>query len=438
MKRSLRTHLFFALSIPLTLLWLVASAGVLWVIEHEVSEAFDSSLQETAQRVLPLAVSEIEQHQGAGARRLAHTPARHKEFVIYQVRDERGAVVLRSHDAPAAPLAATLASGFSGDGKTRIYTEATEDGRYVIHAAEPGAHRDDALDSVLKFMAIPLAGVIPAALLAILWAIRSAQGPINRYGQAVGEITGANLRAIDLAGLPIELRTIGASVNQLIARLESAIQAERFFAENTAHELRTPLATALAQLQLIDVDAAGAANSVRVAKARATLLGLEKLVTKLLQLAKAEAGIAMNFQTIDLCRLTELIVAEARSASKGRQYRLMRPDHPVPAQADMDALGIVLLNLLENANQYAWPQTPIDIEVCADKSVSVSNECAALAAPTLEKITARYQRGASAGSGLGIGLSIVDSIVRQSNGQLLIHSPIPGRDTGFRVTIRLP
>jgi two-component system, OmpR family, sensor kinase len=440
MSRSLRTHLFYALVTPLAALWLVASAGILWVIEHEVSEVFDSSLQETAQRLLPLAITEMEQRQKTGAALPYPMPdvRGHQEYLIYQVRDGHGNVALRSHNAPLAPLVPELKIGFSSIGDVRTYTDATDDARYFIHVAEPSAHRRDTLAGILKFLAIPLAAIIPVAILAILWAIRAAQGPINRYGNAVGEVTGANLRPIDLTGLPSELTTIGASVNQLISRLESAIQSERFFAENTAHELRTPLATALAQLQLIDTGMMAPDSAARIGKTRATLLTLEKLVTKLLQLAKAESGIAMNFRKIDLCRITQLIVDDARSASKEHAYRLRLPDQAVVADADVDALGIVLLNLLENATQYANGGTPIEIEVAADRSISIRNECQALDAASLQKITSRYQRATGSGSGLGIGLSIVESIVRQSRGTLAIHSPIPGTASGFQITLRLP
>lgn len=440
MRKSLRTHLFLALAIPLAVLWLVASAGILWVIDHEVSEVFDSSLQETAQRLLPLAISEIEQHRGADNRPRQPMPdiRGHNEYLVYQVLDAKGGVLLRSHDAPAVPLAAALTPGFSDSANARIYTEATDDLRYFIHVAEPSAHRKDTLLGILKFLVIPLAAVIPVAVLAILWAIRSAQGPINRYGRAIGEVTGTRLQPIDLDGLPAELKSIGASVNQLISRLKAAIQAERFFAENTAHELRTPLATALAQLQLIDAGTIEPVSADRIVKIRTTLLGLEKLVTKLLQLAKAESGVAMNFRTIDLCRITEMIVADARSSSRGREYRLQRPQKAVVANADVDALGIVLLNLLENANQYATPGTVIEIDVSEDRSISVSNECAALDPTMLEKITARYQRGSAIGSGLGIGLAIVEALVNQSKGTLEFASPMGGKNGGFKARVSLP
>lgn len=438
MRKSLRAHFFYALAIPLAVLWLIASAGIFWVIDHEVSEVFDSSLQETAQRLLPLAVAEIEQHQHSGnAWQIMPGNSDHKEYLVYQVRDAEGKLVLRSHNAPSTPLAPTLTPGFGNDKTARIFTESTQDRRYFIHVAEPEKHREDTLFGILKFLALPLGGVIPVAVLAILWTIRSVQGPIKRYGNAIEEVSGANLQPVDLGGLPTELKAIGASVNHLISRLKAAIQAERTFAENTAHELRTPLAVALAQLQLVDVSALDAINAGRLEKTRSTLQRLEKLVTKLLQLAKAESGIAMNFRPIDLCRLTDLVVAEARSCSSGRTFRLRLPNAPIMANADIDALGIVLLNLLENADQYASAGTPIDIEVAEEKSITIFNECVQLPPSALEKITTRYHRGSTGGSGLGIGLSIVESIVKQSNGALEIRSPIPGKTTGFYVKITL-
>ncbi|MEP9350310.1 two-component sensor histidine kinase, partial [Xanthobacter sp. KR7-225] len=131
-------------------LWLAASAAALWlaaatvaglVLRHEIDEVFDSALQEVAQRVLPLAYSELlAREDGAGAQHMAPVGA-HREYITYVVRDAEGRVLLQSSDAEQMAIPAAPAPGFHTTARLRTYTEAAVRGTIVVTTAEELGHR---------------------------------------------------------------------------------------------------------------------------------------------------------------------------------------------------------------------------------------------------------------------------------------------------------
>ena len=119
-SRSMVRQLVSSTLWTLLVLWIAMVVSVAWVIQHETDEIFDASLQETAQRLLPLAVMQLQprhQDEDDGEHTLALDedalePAQHEEYMVYQVFHASGRMLLRSHAAPTRPLAPALKPGF--------------------------------------------------------------------------------------------------------------------------------------------------------------------------------------------------------------------------------------------------------------------------------------------------------------------------------------
>lgn len=440
---SLSRRLSGALILGLAGLWLAAVLSSVLVLHGELNEVFDSALQETAQRLLPLAIDDLPDGDEGDGREIerAVDVQEHTEYLVYQLRDASGRILLRSHDAPEMPFPAALRVGFENSGESRSYTESAAGGRLFIQVVEPLDHRNEALFEVVAWLIAPLGLLVPLAALIIVLAVRRMLAPIAGVREAIRERGGADLTPIPGDGMPDELAPIVDDVNRLIHRLAQALEGERSFAANSAHELRTPVAAALAQLSRLAAELAGVPGAAaRVGRITDVLQGLARSVEKLLQLARADAGIALRREPVDLVQVVGLLVEEF---CRDRRYvdRILFDDDPereVFALTDIDAIAIAVRNLIENALVHGSADEPVRVSVTPDRAISVANGGPVVAPDRLAALTGRFERGSARSSGAGLGLAIAASIVRQAGAALELRSPATGSGVGFEAVIRFP
>ena len=440
---SLSRRLSGALILGIAVLWIVAVLSAVVVVRDELNEVFDSALQEMAQRLLPLAIDDLREEDDDGdGREIDHAAnvPEHEEYLVYQLRDASGRVLLRSHDASTKPFPVPLRPGFTDVEGWRAYTERTADGRLYIQVLDRQAHRREALLETVVWLVAPLALLIPLAGLIIVLVVRRVLAPIAGVREAIRDRGGSDLAPIPGDGMPVELVPIVDDVNRLMQRLAKALESERSFAANSAHELRTPVAAALAQLSRLTEELKGTAGAARADRIADILRGLARTVEKLLQLARAEAGIALRREPVDLVQVAELLVEEFRRDGRyADRIRLeVETDRDVLAMTDIDAIAIAVRNLIENALVHGSAEEPVRVSVAPDRSIAVTNAGPVVPPERMAVLTDRFERGAAKASGSGLGLAIVASIVRQAGGSLELHSPAPGSGSGFAAVIRLP
>jgi len=218
-----------------------------------------------------------------------------------------------------------------------------------------------------------------------------------------------------------------------------ALEAERAFASNSAHELRTPIAGSLAQTHRLVAELGDGPTKERALQIEASLMRLKHLSEKLLQLARAEAGLGASAGAVNLLPALDVVVDDFRRTlrSEGTLHYEVSPDANLFATMDVDAFGIAIRNLLENAHRYGDLSQPITVRAGAG-SVEISNGGASVPADRLSRLTDRFVRASDRGQGAGLGLAIVVSLVQQAGGHLELISPVQGSDKGFMVRIVLP
>jgi two-component system OmpR family sensor kinase len=113
---------------------------------------------------------------------------------------------------------------------------------------------------------------------------------------------------------------------------------------------------------------------------------------------------------------------------------------PVPgaqliAHIDMDAFAIAMRNLIDNALKHGPSDQTVEIALGPGPEVAVRNGGPAVSAAELDGLKGRFRRGSTDATGAGLGLAIVETIMRQSGGRLDLTSPIPGRDDGFEARL---
>lgn len=437
MPRSLQVRLGLSLGILLTLLWIAAASATGVMLRREIDRIFDSTLQEAAQRLLPLAVVEIVGREEEGVTQRLADLREHDEFLTYIVRDDEGRILLQSHEADPAAFPAWAGPGFSTTATHRLYGEGALQDTIRITVAEPLAHRAAAARGLWAGLGLPLLVVIPAALLAIVLAVRSGLAPLRRYRDRLAARSPLDLAPVPCDDLPVEAAPVGAALNALLAQLKSTFEAERNFAANAAHELRTPLAGAIAQAQRLRAETKDAGAGKRAAEIEASLKRLARMAERLLQLARAEGGRLRVDHASDLRIAARLIMEDIEKAVPGR-IALSLPDRPVMSDLDPDAFGIVCRNLVENALRHGAPDEPVEASLEGDGRFRVANDGPVVPAEVLDRLARRFERGTAGKDGSGLGLAIVAGIAERISSRLILQSPRPGRSSGFEAALVLP
>jgi two-component system OmpR family sensor kinase len=407
-------------------------------MKEEFDEIFDSALMETSRRLLPLTVEDyLGQTSSDEPRRV--NAAKGEEYIVYQLRDQQGRVVLHSHDAQAEPFDAPLEVGFSNTATHRIFTDSAVSGTLFLQTADPLDERREAMRETATAMLLPLLPLVPLSVLSILFVVRRALAPLELLRREIADRDSGNLAALPAIDLPAELRPIADTVDKLLNRLRTALEGEREFATNSAHELRTPLAGALAHTQRLLRELPRGPARARALEIQTALKRLNHLMEKLLELSRADSGIGLAEEVSDLLPIIEMVADEfARSPGNAGRLRLDLGDaDTLMAQVDIDAFAIALRNLIENALVHSPPETMVEVTLHADGRVSVRNECAIVPAAPLRDMTKRFKRGATDANGSGLGLAIAATFVDRMGGDLTLTSPASDRPDGFEAVISL-
>ncbi|MDP9838231.1 two-component system OmpR family sensor kinase [Neorhizobium huautlense] len=448
---SMTRRLIFSITAMMALLWLLAVGLGLVVMEEEYAEMFDGTLQDTAERLVPLVVDDLE-HRGMLAEPDDNRPGTapqqlqtgnssgDREYLIYQVRDASGRVLIRSHDAPEQAFETPLKAGFWKNTTYQFYTATDESAKVFIQVADAFENREEALREGAIALFLPLALLIPVSGIAIWLVVRRAVQPVGELRRQIETKDGGNMEPVDASILPRELQPIATSVNLLMTRLRTALDAEREFTSNSAHELRTPIAGALAQTQMLISELRDPANRHRAGQIEASLTRLSHLAEKLLQLSRAEAGIGIAEKSVDLSLVLDMVLTDFwRGMNEPQRLILNRTEGAkLTGPFSEDAFAIVLRNLIENALVHGRPGEPVEVFLENGGPVRIVNGADLMSEGELATIRKRFSRGKTEATGSGLGLSIVERLLGQMGGKLVLASPADGRKDRFEARVELP
>jgi two-component system, OmpR family, sensor kinase len=413
-------------------MWLLAASAAGFGLWARTDEVLDSALKETAERLLMLPEAALATPDTA--QRLAMLGP-HDEFLVYQVQDRDFGLVLRSHKAPQTVLDPDAPDGLRQAGGWLVLTLSAKDGKRRAQVAETLQHRHAGMWAGVGWLLGMLAALLPVAWLAMDWLLRRGFDSLEPARRELAQRPLHDLRPLALHRAPAELQPWLDTVNGLLARVAGLVDSERAFAANTAHELRTPLAAARAQAQRL-VQASADPQTREAAQALVRQLDrLTSLATRLLQLARVESGVALQREPVDLVQLAVLVIDEFTEATRSGQLQLQVRGASVPVSGDVDALGIALRNLIDNALKHGGSATQVTVTV-AGQQVVVQDDGPGVAAALLPGLVRAFDRGGPghALQGSGLGLAMVDTIARQSGARLVLQSPVAdGR--GFAATL---
>jgi two-component system OmpR family sensor kinase len=370
---SLRGRLVRRVVLGACAAWLAGVALAATVISHEMSELMDDSLEASARLSLSL-------YRGAGqVGTLAPGDS--------AIRIIDGGVAVT--DAPWAPVTADGGQDLPG---WRVFRLADPAGDLVVEVGHTTAWRRDELRESLTWLVGLMLPVLLAAPLAIRGAVGSALRPATRFAGELRRRSAQDLSPVATPDLPIELDPIPQALNGYLDTIRARIDAERQFATNAAHELRTPIAAASGQAQLI---AAGLADDAAAGRLAGALSRMGHLVERLLQLSRAEAG-AMGAGPCDLIRVARMVIDDIGQPVMFDDGEMTQ----APVAVDPDALALILRNLLRNAVDHGTGD--LRVLISAGPALTVSNAVG----PGAAFRHATFDKGAGS-QGAGLGLAIV-------------------------------
>jgi signal transduction histidine kinase len=270
--------------------------------------------------------------------------------------------------------------------------------------------------------------------------------PLRTMTATAQQISEANLhQRLALDGPRDELRQLADTIDRLLARLESAFDAQRRFVANASHELRTPLTSARALLEMVMSD-----PHATVATYRSTCQQVleeseeqEQLIDSLLALAQGERGIDRH-DLLDLAAVTEDALCGYRARAGERGLRVDTSLASAHLTGDRRLVERLVANLLENALRHNVPDGHISLVVRSDRGAAellVTNTGPVVPAEEIPRLLQPFQRlgAARAGrrEGFGLGLSIVAAIAGAHHAQLDAQ-PVPGGGLAVRVRFPVP
>lgn len=360
--------------------------------------------------------------------------------MLVQIWSREGARLYRSDPRTAMPGNSRL--GFADvaapDGRYRVF--AMQAGDHVIQVAQPQWVRER-LAARLAFRTLwPFALLLPI-LAVLVWAtVGRGLAPLEGVAREVRSRSPASLDPVRESGLPEEVQPIAHALNDLLARLNVAIDAQRAFVADAAHALRTPLAALTLQAQVL----ARAPGAVERAEALARLsdgIGrASRLAQQLLALARTEEGGGPSSGPVRLDELARDAVRQqaAIAQSKGIDLGLARAE-PVAAVADGEALGTLLANLIDNAVRYTPAPGQVNVSAYAegDRAVlEVADTGPGIPTEDRPRVFDRFfRRPGTGGEGSGLGLAIARRIADHAGGSISLEDAAPH---GLRAITRLP
>ena len=264
---------------------------------------------------------------------------------------------------------------------------------------------------------------------------------MNRLRRDMAQRDAHDLAPLPSAGMPREIRPLVDSFNLLLERLSHAMRGERQFLADAAHELRTPLAALLTQTQVALRAGTQADAHAALEQLAQGIQRTSRLAQQLLDSARVDASpLREDRPIVALPDVVTMVAREFESMASRRQQTLAIHAEPASVQGDLDDLGILARNLLDNAVRYSGEGTRIEIACGTDPDgtsawLTVRDNGPGVHPDERERIFERFFRGSQGNGerGSGIGLSLVQRIARAHEATITVGDGISGRGFGCRV-----
>lgn len=323
-------------------------------------------------------------------------------------------------------------------GAWRSYGMRGTDPRLLIVVAERGAMREFSIARLSGELALPMLGLLLAAMLVLWWTLRKSLSRVERLASTLGARSLSDLQPLEPEEWPRDVEPLIVALNKLFARLENAYELEQAFTDDVAHELRTPLAAIRAQAQVLR-RLSPAALGEDVLRLLAMIDRTNHLIDGMLTLARLNAT-SVAARSVDVHALVAEVVADALIELPADAIEAsVIPDHIVRWRCDASLLQIALSAVIGNALRHARGGGHLDIAIVRGGDrlvVTIGDRGPGVPAAERERLLLRFEHGGSASSGSGLGLSIASKAMALLGGTIRLEDRPDG--PGLLVVLTLP
>jgi signal transduction histidine kinase len=450
--RSLKGRVLAVLGVTITLCWAGALAVLLVYTLRGEGSHWDSKLQAIGTKILMSIPSGRHLKPSFGhSLQLRDDSIPRDVNLTFQVWTERKNLIVRAPDSPATPLLPAFNDGFTSSTiageRWRVFAVSDSTGEVSVQVAM----RHSVIDQEIRhktFVALGLVtGLLGMAGLLMWFAMGKSLQPLTAIQAAVRSRRKFDLTPLPVAQLPNEIRPLVESFNHLLDQLDQAMQGERRFIGDAAHELRTPLSALQAQAQVALRAATLAEKDAALVKLLAVAERSTRLSDQLLDLARMDAGVnAPQKSGADLSELILYVSQEFDMQAQQRRRAIILALTPCPIECDVDEIGILLRNLLDNALRYTPEGGRVKISCGYREAAGRARICLEVAddgpgVPEAEHqaIFRRFHRVAgNGGRGSGIGLSLVAGIAQLHEAAIETGTGLDGKGFSVRILFPLP
>ncbi|MCU0269755.1 MAG: HAMP domain-containing histidine kinase [Acidimicrobiales bacterium] len=308
----------------------------------------------------------------------------------------------------------------------------------------------DALDGlVISLLGASVLTTFAGGLLGF-WASRRVLEPLTDVGRAATAIAGGELNVRLEEEGDADLDPIITSFNEMAETLEQRLERDARFASEVSHELRSPLMTLAASVEVLENSRDELPERAQTALdlLKADVDRFQTLVEDLLEISRIDVGAVKLFP--EEVFLPEIVIQAVSAAGTGPVPVIYEDDaSEVVVRVDKRRFGRIVANLLDNARKYAGGATAVRIEVVpADDEgperahVVVEDEGAGVPVDERQLVFGRFSRGSESGNrasdtGVGLGLALVDEHVKLHGGRVWVEDRADGR-AGARFVVELP
>lgn len=464
-ETSIRFHLLIRLVVVSIVLVGATALFGYWDVKYEANELFDAQLARSARVILSIVESQgsvsgfssIQQYLDENGLAVMYInfeePADSGEIIdghvyetklAFQIWDDEGNLLVKSYNAPLEPIT-SMEDGYhliSVDGyQWRTFSLPAEDGKYHCITAERLDVRNDLINKISKELYDMF--ILQVLALTVIIYITAYFGlrPLQLLANQINRRSSENLELLAGDDKYTEINTIKKSLNQLLVKLNKALEREKRFTSDAAHELRTPLAAIRLHAELAKSARNGRQKDESLDHVLQSVDRATHMVEQLLVLARLDpVSLEEEFTSTDLASLITDVTAMLMPMAMDKNIDIeFDADEDGIIMGNETALRLLVQNLIKNAIVYTQENGKVKLSLSDHEGgvqLVVQDNGPGIPDEELHKVTERFYRSQNHDApGCGIGLSIVDRVVQLHHGRLEFTCPEAG--TGLKVVVWL-